>query len=227
MARALGGWRPAGGLAWSRSAPRRCERRAKDIGRKRADQGPRVALLSDQAQAPALARARRLDIEPLHLPAGRLRTRIEDERPWLEALRARGVEVVLLAGFMRRLHSTLLSAFPDRVLNIHPSLLPAFPGLDAIRRSWEHGVRVSGCTVHLVEDALDAGPILAQSAVEVRDDDTLASFEERIHAAEHRLYPQAVHRFLHQPWRREGRRVVAGSPLSIPAAGAGAGGSAR
>ena len=185
-----------------------------------------VALLSDAPQAPALARARRLGIEALHLPAGRFRTRIEDEGPWLDALRARGVEVVLLAGFMRRLHGTLLGAFPDRMLNIHPSLLPAFPGLDAIRRAWEHGVRVGGCTVHLVEDALDAGPILAQSAVEVRDDDTLASFEERIHGAEHRLYPQAVHRFLQTPWRREGRRVVVGSPLSVPAGASAAGGGA-
>ena len=178
-----------------------------------------VALLSDQPEAPVLARARRLGIEALHLPTGRLRTRIEDEGPWLDALRARGVEVVLLAGFMRRLHGTLLGAFPDRMLNIHPSLLPAFPGLDAIRRAWEHGVRTGGCTVHLVEDALDAGPILAQSAVEVRDDDTLASFEQAIHAAEHRLYPQAVRRFLTEPWHREGRRVIFGaSPAAAVAA---------
>jgi phosphoribosylglycinamide formyltransferase 1 len=198
------------------------------LAERRGELGGRiVALFSDQAQAPALARARRLGIEAIHLPAGRFRTRIEDEGPWLDALRARGVEVVLLAGFMRRLHGTLLGAYPDRMINIHPSLLPAFPGLDAIRRAWEHGVRVSGCTVHLVEDALDAGPILAQSAVEVRDDDTPASFEERVHAAEHRLYPQAVHRFLNQPWRREGRRLVAGSPPSMPAARTPAAGSAR
>ena len=175
-----------------------------------------VALLSDQSDAPALLRARRLGIEALHLPAGRFRTRIEDESLWLEALRSRGVEVVVLAGFMRRLHGTLLGAFPDRMLNIHPSLLPAFPGLDAIRRAWEHGVRIGGCTVHLVEDALDAGPILAQSAVELGDDETLESFERRIHAAEHRLYPQTVRRFLTEPWRREGRRMILGA--SIPAA---------
>ncbi len=179
-----------------------------------------VTLLSDQPDAPALARARRLGIEALHIPAGRFRTRIEDEGPWLEVLRSRGVEVVLLAGFMRRLHGTVLDAFPDRILNIHPSLLPAFPGLDAIQRAWEHGIRVGGCTVHLVEDALDAGPILAQSAVEVRDDDTLASFEARIHAAEHRLYPAAVRRFLLEPWRREGRRVVAGVPGTMAIGGA-------
>ena len=89
-----------------------------------------VTLLSDRADAPALERARRLEIEPLVLPVGRFRTRIEDEHPWVDALRERGVEVLLLAGFMRRLHGTLLAAFPDRILNIHPSLLPAFPGLD-------------------------------------------------------------------------------------------------
>jgi phosphoribosylglycinamide formyltransferase-1 len=185
-----------------------------------------VALLSDDPCAPALERARRLGIEAVHLTAGRYRTRLEDERPWLDALRAREVEVLLLAGFMRRLHATILDAFPDRILNIHPSLLPAFPGLEAIQQAWEHGARVTGCTVHLVEDALDAGPILAQSAVEVRDDDTLETLAERIHAAEHRLYPATVSRFLSDPWRREGRRLVfkavprgpapAGGPAPVP-----------
>jgi len=186
-----------------------------------------VVLLSDRTEAPALDRARRLGIEALHLQAGRFRTRIEDEGPWLDALRVRGVEVVLLAGFMRRLHGTLLDAFPGRILNIHPSLLPAFPGLDAIRRAWDHGVRVGGCTVHLVEDALDAGPILAQSAVEVRDDDTLESFEARVHAAEHRLYPDAVRRFLLDPWPGEGRRVSAGAPHATGIGTSGSGGGTR
>ena len=166
-----------------------------------------VTLVSDVPDAPALGRARRLGVEALHLPPGRFRTRLEDERPWVDTLRSRAVEVVLLAGFMRRLHGTFLAAFPDRILNIHPSLLPAFPGLDAIRRAWEHGVRVTGCTVHLVEDALDAGPILAQSAVDVRDDDTLESLEARVHEAEHRLFPWTVRRFLTEPWQREGRKL--------------------
>jgi len=170
--------------------------------------GQIVALLSDRPEAPAVGRARRLGIEALTPPSGRFRTRIEDEAPWLEALQARAVDVLLLAGFMRRLHRTLLDAFPDRILNIHPSLLPAFPGLGAIRQAWDHGVRVTGCTVHLVEESVDAGPILAQAAVEVRDDDTLERLEGRIHEAEHRLYPAAVRRFLTEPWRREGRRIV-------------------
>ena len=167
-----------------------------------------VALVSDRPDAPALARARRLGIEALPLDVGRRwRTRIEDEGAWVEALRQRGAEFVLLAGFMRRLHVTFLSAFPDRILNIHPSLLPAFPGIDAIRQAWAHGARVTGCTVHLVDESLDAGPIIAQSAVEVRDEDTLESLEARIHDAEHRLYPWAVRRVLSERWRREGRRL--------------------
>ena len=167
-----------------------------------------AALFSDQPGSPAVDRARRLGVDAVCPPCGRFRTRIEDEHPWIEALRARGVEVVLLAGFMRRLHTPLLDAFHDRILNIHPSLLPAFPGLDAIRRAWEHGVRVTGCTVHLVDDQVDHGPILLQSVVDVRDEDTLETLEARIHEVEHRLYPRAVRRFLTEPWRREGRRLV-------------------
>lgn len=181
--------------------------------------GQIVALLCDRSDAPALERARRLAIEPLVIPAGRFRTRLEDEAAWVSALHARGVEVVVLAGFMRRLHATMLGGFSDRILNIHPSLLPAFPGLDAIGQAWAHGVRVTGCTVHLVDETLDGGPIVAQAPVEVRDGDTLESLSTRIHDAEHRLYPWAVRRFLTVPWRREGRRLVfsdEGMPSALP-----------
>ena len=170
-----------------------------------------VALLCDRPDAPVLERARRLGIEAVCPPAGAHRTRLDDERPWVDALRARGVELILLAGFMRRLHATLLDAYPERILNVHPSLLPAFPGLDAIARAWGRGVRVTGCTVHLVTPELDAGPIVAQAAVEVRDDDTLAGLTARVHDAEHRLYPEAVRRFVTEPWRREGARLVFGA----------------
>jgi len=174
-----------------------------------------VLLAVDQPDAPAIERARRLSIETAVLPAGRFRTRLEDERPWIEALKERGVSVVLLAGFMRRLHREFLSAFDGRILNIHPSLLPAFPGLEAIRRAFEHGVRVSGCTVHLVDAELDHGPVVAQAAVELRDDDTLESFETRIHESEHRLYPMAVCRFITEPWRIEGRRLAFGADAKV------------
>ncbi len=187
------------------------------LAAQRGELGGRIAaLLTDNPEARAIERARRLGIECLCPPTGHFRTRIEDERPWLEALRARGVEVLLLAGFMRRLHHTLLAAFPGRILNIHPSLLPAFPGLDAIARAWEHGVRVTGCTVHLVEADLDAGPIVAQAVVEVEDGDSLERLTARIHEAEHRLYPRAVRRYLTEPWKIEGRRLVFGAGVEAP-----------
>lgn len=168
----------------------------------------RIALLAgDHAGAPVFDRARALGVEAVALPAGRFRTRLEDERPWIEALRGRGVDLVLLAGFMRRLHAPMLEAFPERILNLHPSLLPAFPGLDAIRRAFEHGVGVTGCTVHVVSDEVDGGPIVAQEAVPVLPDDRLESLEERVHQAEHRLYPEAVRRFVTLPWTRVGRRL--------------------
>jgi phosphoribosylglycinamide formyltransferase-1 len=156
----------------------------------------RIALLAtDQPGAGALERARRLAVEAIVLPAGRFRTRLEDERAWIDALRARGVDAVLLAGFMRRLHGEFLLAFPDRILNLHPSLLPAFAGLDAIARAWEAREPVTGCTVHVVRDEVDAGPIVAQERVEVRGDDTLESLTARVHEAEHRLYAEAVRRY--------------------------------
>jgi phosphoribosylglycinamide formyltransferase-1 len=170
-------------------------------------------LLCDNPEAPVMARAQSLGVERACPPVGRYRTRIEDESPWLDRLRSREIALVLLAGFMRRLHETLLAAYPDRIVNIHPSLLPAFPGLDAIRRAFEHGVRVTGCTVHLVGAELDAGPIVAQRAVEVREGDTLESLEQRVHEAEHRLYPETVRRLLTESWHVEGRRILfAGRP---------------
>jgi phosphoribosylglycinamide formyltransferase-1 len=167
-------------------------------------------LMCDRPGAPVLERAKSFGIEALTPPVGRFRTRIEDEAPWLAALMSRGVEIVLLAGFMRRLHSTLLAPFRDRILNVHPSLLPAFPGLDAIGQAWRHGALATGCTVHLVDALVDAGPILAQASTGLREEDTIESLAWRIHAAEHRLYPRTVFRYLTEPWRREGARVLWG-----------------
>ena len=170
--------------------------------------GEVVALFCDNSSAPAIERARRLEIEVVTPPVGQHRTRLEDEAPWLEALRARGVDLVLLAGFLRRLHAPMLAAFGGRMLNIHPSLLPSFPGLDAIDQAWRHGVRVTGCTVHMVEEDLDGGLIVAQKSVDVREDDTRQSLETRIHVAEHTIYAPAVRRILTQPWHVDGRRLV-------------------
>ena len=166
-----------------------------------------AALFCDVPLAPVCERARRLGIEVVTPPVGRFRTRLEDESPWLGELERRGVGTLALAGFMRRLHTPLLGAYRDRILNIHPSLLPAFPGLEAIARAFEHGAKLTGCTVHMVDEGLDDGPILAQTGVEVREDDTLETLTSRIHAAEHVLYPATVRRFLTDSWQREGRRV--------------------
>ena len=176
-----------------------------------------VVLLSDNPQAFALERAKRFGIEALTPPAGRFRTKLEDESQWLGALAERAVDVVLLAGFMRRLHAPFLARFERRLINIHPSLLPSFPGLDAVGQAHAHGVRITGCTVHLVEDALDAGPIIAQRAIEVGEGEALESLTQRMHKAEHALYPAAVRRFLTQPWRLEGRRLVFAEPGAMQA----------
>jgi phosphoribosylglycinamide formyltransferase 1 len=126
----------------------------------------------------------------------------------VDELRARGVGLVCLAGFMRLLGPLFIEAFPNAILNIHPSLLPAFAGLDAQRQAWEHGVKVSGATVHLVNADLDAGPIVLQAAVPVLDTDTPETLAARILAEEHRLYPEAIRRVLEGGWRIVGRRFV-------------------
>jgi phosphoribosylglycinamide formyltransferase-1 len=120
--------------------------------------------------------------------------------------------LVCLAGFMRLVGAPLLDAFPNAVLNIHPSLLPAFPGLDAQRQALEHGVRVSGATVHLVNAELDAGAILLQAAVPVLEEDTVETLSKRILVEEHRLYPAAIRLVLEGGWRIDGRRFVRRPP---------------
>lgn len=173
--------------------------------------GGTIAVLAcDRAEAGAIALARERNI-PVELPEPgpsphRLDASVAPR--WIERLRDHDVDTLLLAGFMRILPAAILDAFPGRVLNIHPSLLPAFPGLDAIARAFAHGVRQAGCTVHLVTAGIDDGPILGQAAVPVEDDDTVDTLAERVHAAEHRLYPEVVQRFLSTPFVIEGRRVV-------------------
>ena len=124
-------------------------------------------------------------------------------------LAGHGVDLVCLAGYMRLLSPVFLRAFPERVLNVHPSLLPAFPGKDAQRQAWEHGVKVSGATVHVVDEGLDAGPIVAQEAVPVLEEDGPEELAARILEAEHRIYPRAVRVMLGGRYRIEGRRLRA------------------
>jgi phosphoribosylglycinamide formyltransferase-1 len=170
-----------------------------------------AVVISNKADAAGLERARAAGVETLVLGHRQYTSREAFDRALVEALQARSVEVVCLAGFMRLLGPAFVNAFPDAILNVHPSLLPAFPGLDAQRQALEHGVKVTGATVHLVTSELDAGPIVFQSAVPVLEGDTVDSLSARILAEEHRLYPRAIQLLLDGGWRIEGRRLVLGA----------------
>jgi phosphoribosylglycinamide formyltransferase-1 len=164
-------------------------------------------VISNRAEAAGLERARGAGIETLCLGHRDYPDREAYDRVLVAALKARGVGLVCLAGFMRLLSPVFIAAFPNAILNIHPSLLPAFPGLDAQRQAWAHGVKVSGATVHLVDRDLDAGPIVAQRAVPVLDDDTADALAARILEQEHLLYPEAIRLVLSGAWTIEGRRL--------------------
>ena len=170
-----------------------------------------AVVISNHAEAGGIARARAAGIETLVISHRDFGSRDEYDQALVAALRARGVVLVCLAGFMRLLGRGFCDAFPHAVLNIHPSLLPSFPGTDAQRQALDHGVRISGATVHFVTPELDAGPIVLQQSVALADDDTAESLAERILAVEHQLYPDAVQRVLHRRWHLDGRRVVFGN----------------
>jgi phosphoribosylglycinamide formyltransferase 1 len=165
-------------------------------------------VVSNRADAAGLRRAADAGIDAVCIPTREHAGRDAYDTALADLLRARGVDLVCLAGFMRVIGAPLLDAFPNRILNIHPSLLPAFPGLDAQRQALEHGVRITGATVHLVDPDLDAGPIVLQSAVPVLDDDTVDTLSARILVEEHRLYPLAIQRVLDSGWTIRGRRFV-------------------
>jgi phosphoribosylglycinamide formyltransferase-1 len=167
-----------------------------------------VLVISNREDAPGLARAAARAIPSQVIPSKGLQREAYDQLVVAELKRA-GVELVCLAGFMRLLSPYFVASFPQRILNIHPSLLPSFPGLEAQRQALEYGVKFSGCTVHLVDENLDAGPILAQAIVPVRDEDTDATLSARILAEEHRIYTDAVRLILSGRYRIEGRRVIA------------------
>ena len=167
-----------------------------------------AVVISNRADAAGLARARQAGIETLCLDHCEFRSRDEHDRAIARELQARDVGLVCLAGYMRLVGAPLLDAFPNAIVNIHPSLLPAFPGVDAQRQALEHGVRVSGVTVHLVTAELDGGPIVIQRTVPVLDGDTPDTLSARILAEEHRAYPEAVQAILEGGWRVDGRRFV-------------------
>ena len=174
--------------------------------------GARVAVvLSDRAGAAGLERARERGIETAVVER-KGRTREEHEREIIERLRAHGVELVCLAGYMRLLSPCFVGEFRGRVLNIHPSLLPAFPGLDAQRQAVEHGVKYSGCTVHFVDETLDGGPIVTQRVVPVLDADTPDTLAARILAEEHAAYPEALALVCSGRYEVSGRRVFRKNP---------------
>jgi phosphoribosylglycinamide formyltransferase-1 len=150
-----------------------------------------AVVLSDKADARGLRLARERGLETLAIER-KGRKREEHEREIISVLRERQVDLVCLAGYMRLLSPCFVEAFPKRIVNIHPSLLPSFPGLDAQRQALAHGVKVSGCTVHFVDETLDGGPIIAQRAVPVLDGDTVETLSARILEQEHKLYSQAV-----------------------------------
>ncbi len=164
-------------------------------------------VISNREAAPGIERARQRGIPTCVIPSKGLEREVYDKAV-VAALQERRVDVVCLAGFMRLLSPYFVASFPNRILNIHPSLLPAFPGLEAQRQALEYGVKWSGCTVHLVDENLDAGPIILQAPVPVRDDDTVESLSARILKEEHRIYSEAVRIVLAGHFCIEGRRVI-------------------
>jgi phosphoribosylglycinamide formyltransferase-1 len=166
-------------------------------------------VISNVESAAGLSKAAAGGVETLFI-THRGSTREEHDERMVEAMRSRGISLVCLAGYMRLVSPVLIRAFPNRILNIHPSLLPAFPGLDAQRQALEYGVKITGCTVHIVDEELDHGPIVLQSPVEVLAGDTVESLSERILEQEHKIYPEAVSRVLKPEFIVTGRRTVCG-----------------
>lgn len=169
-----------------------------------------ACVISDNKDAQALARARKHNIEALYIDPGPKKTWLipEVEQKYIDALKEHNVDLVCLAGFMRILKKPFLSAFAGKIINIHPALLPAFPGLDVQRKALEYGVKFSGCTVHFVDESVDGGPIICQAVVPVLDDDTPEGLAQRILREEWRIYTEAINIVLSEKYRIEGRRVI-------------------
>ncbi|MBN1404249.1 MAG: phosphoribosylglycinamide formyltransferase [Opitutales bacterium] len=153
-----------------------------------------VAIFSDKPEARILTLGAKYGVKAAYVDPGRFKTKLDDEAEarYVDAIRAEGADLVVLAGFMRVLHETFLNAFEGRIINLHPSLLPAFPGLHSIEQAFNYGAKYSGCTVHWVTAGLDMGPIIDQSAVRIEANDTLDTLESKVHAAEHSLLPAVI-----------------------------------
>ncbi len=175
-----------------------------------------AVVISDQADAYALERARKHKVPAVHLDAKDYRDKREEYDALLvRELQQRNVDLVCLAGFMRIITPVLIKAFPNRILNIHPSLLPAFPGLHVQKKALDHGVKFSGCTVHFVDEGMDTGPIIIQAAVPILDDDTEDSLSERILRQEHTIYSRAIQLYFEGRLRIDGRRVLVTSGIKL------------
>jgi phosphoribosylglycinamide formyltransferase-1 len=171
-----------------------------------------AVVISNRPDAAGLKRAQEAGVETLvldHTDKAKFATREDYDRELVQALDRRGVGLVCLAGFMRLLTNVFLEAFPNAIVNIHPSLLPSFPGTNAQYQAWEHGVKWTGATVHLVTSELDRGPIVLQETVAVKDTDDADTLAARILEREHHLYPMAIQLLLNGNWRIEGRRFIA------------------
>jgi len=166
-----------------------------------------ACLISNKADAYALERAKKHNIPALVLDHRQFPNRSAYDQALVALLKEHGVQLVVLAGFMRLLSPVMVEAFPHAMMNIHPALLPAFPGLDAQQQALEYGVRYTGCTVHFVDTGTDTGPIILQAVVPILADDTLETLSDRIHGEEHHIYPEAVRLFCAGRLRVEGRRV--------------------
>ena len=167
-----------------------------------------VIVISDRAGAPALGRAEKRNVKALFLDPKQYASREAYDRVLAAELKEMQTELIVLAGFMRFLSPQFINEFPMQIINIHPALLPAFPGTDGIEQAFNYGVKVTGCTVHFVDEGLDSGPIILQSTVPVLQQETIKTLEQRIHAAEHRTYPTAIDLFCRDKLKVEGRRCL-------------------
>lgn len=167
-----------------------------------------AVVISDNPNAYAITRAQKANIPVYVIQREDYKTKREYEEKIKEILISYKVELVVLAGYMRIVGRTLLLAFPMKIINIHPSLLPSFPGLNAQKQAWEHGVKFSGCTVHFVDEGVDTGPIIGQKVVPVYDHDTPESLAERILKKEHKLLVEVVKKLFTEDYKLEGRRVI-------------------
>lgn len=168
-----------------------------------------VCVISNRPGAPGIVRARELGLPVHEIDHKAHQSRLDHEYAVLQVLKDARPDFVVLAGYMRLLSSSFIEEWRNRIINIHPSLLPAFPGVDAQKQAVDYGVKISGCTVHFVDENLDAGPIIVQRSVEVRDDDTAESLSARILEQEHAAYVEALQLLSTRTWRIDGRRVVA------------------